>query len=227
MYELGKAVALTFEDAHAVGEVVGVRAVSRGYVYDVSLEDVVVKAVVQDDLRAVTQDELDGLLTSYLGATGVVTSERDAVLRQEYVAFLARARAVMDADAPQDDARTPARYAVGQDVVVQDDGAYALGRVVSVAVRSDGPSYLLEVMGENRRTGEDALCDLVDAPSSDGFALGMRVRFVAEGYEDDESFAGVLCACAPAADGLTFSLLFDDGDVLEDLCPADLARLPD
>lgn len=226
MFALGQAVVVTYEDAYHVGEVVGVRAVAEGCLYDVSLERIVIKAMAPGDLRVATEDELNGLLSSFVGVAEVGRSERDALLRQEYVAFLARARAGFDADAATGDAPVVARFDVGQYVAVRDDASFALGRVLGVSVSNHEPSYVLEVMGENRRVGEDALCALSDAPSSSGLALGVRARFVADGYEDDESFFGIVCGCAQDAEGPLFSLLFDDGDVLEDLRPTDLALLP-
>jgi hypothetical protein len=227
MFALGQAVVVPHDGAYHVGEVVGVRALSEGRLYDVSLEHIVIKAMASEDLRAVTEDELNGLLSSFVGAAGTGASERDVLLRREYVAFLARARAAFDADATTSDAVVPARFAVGEYVAVRDGASFALGRVMGVSISNHEASYVLEVMGENRRVGEDALCDLSDAPSSLGLALGARARFVADGYEDDESFFGVVCGCAEDAEGPVFSLLFDDGDVLEDLRSADLALLPD
>jgi len=227
MYSLGQAVVLSVGGAFQVGEVVGVRAASQGTLYDVSLEQVVVKALAQDGLRMATVDELNSLLTSLMGAVEGASSERDAVLRQEYVSFLVRARASLEKESPTGDALLTARYAVGDYVAVQEGETSVLGRVMGVTMRNQELCYTLEAMGETVRVDEGALSELSSVAVAGGIALGSRARFVAPGYEDDDAFLGVVCSCAPGADGPVYAILFDDGDVLEDLRPADLERLPD
>lgn len=226
MYSLGQVVVVSAGDAPQVGEVVGVRAASLGTLYDVSLEHVVVKAVAQDAVRAATVDELNSLLTSLMGATGGMSSERDALLRQEYVSTLVRARASLEQESSLADALPTARYAVGEYVVLQEGDTSSLGRVMGVSMRNQELCYTLEVMGETLRADEASLHELEGA-AADGIALGARARFVAPGYEDDDAFLGLVCSRAQDADGPVFAILFDDGDVLEGLRPTDLERLPD
>jgi hypothetical protein len=45
---------------------------------------------------------------------------------------------------------------------------------------------------------------------------------VADGYEGDDAFVGTICKLEETETGVEYSLMFDDGDILEGLLAADL-----
>ena len=206
-----------------MGEVVGVSTVSHELFYDVSLEDVIVKAVAQEDIRFASTEDMRSLLMAFLGGASPVHSARAAVLRQDYVAFLSQAVEARDRAVPGLQGKGDARFAPGDVVALRRASAWLLGTVRGVARVAEGIRYDVETTDELVRAAEQDLVVPHDAPCTSTVFLGRRMRFVADGYEQDAAYEGVVCMVEGADGQLEFALMFDDGDVLEGLTESDLA----
>lgn len=204
-----------------IGEIVGVWAAPTEPLYDVSLLSTVHKAVPQSALRLASADELDELMSAFLMPRQPVTTERDAHLRKQYALFLARARAKMRHSQGGQDEYANAAFGIGDKIELRDGNARLLGVVAGITTRNAQVHYVVDAMDEQRCVPQTQVIRL-DVNAS-GLTLGARVRFVAQGHEEDEDFLGVVCSCKGSDQGDVFAIMFDDGDVMEDLSPDDLA----
>ena len=95
--------------------------------------------------------------------------------------------------------------------------------MVSLVAR-DGEDirYEVDVLGETLRLDESHILALSDVETEAAHHLGGRARFVADGYEGDDAFVGTICKLEETETGVEYSLMFDDGDILEGLLAADL-----
>ncbi len=223
MYEIGQAVSVAFQEQRRLGTIVGAHSAFGELFYDVSLEEVVVKAVEEPSMQPVAANELRTLSTQLLGQPA--SSARGALLRQQYVTAISQALASAQ-EAKEGISESLLQRWMGKSVVVTRDDRSELGTVRGILLKEGAPQFDVEIMGEVCRIGEQCLT-LFDSKTTGGhLALGCRARFVASGYEDDESFAGTICLARKTEGGMQYSLMFDDGDVLEGLTSADLAVQP-
>jgi hypothetical protein len=222
MYAIGDVVSILHDGSREVGEVVGVLSAPGGPLYDVSLEDIVVKATEEADLAPVHADEIRTLLTSLVGMETSVPTRRKAVLRQCYAAFLTKALDRLDREAEGIPSDVCARFEVGQSVAARDGSSLSLGVVSLVARDGESIRYEVDVLGETLRMDEAHIMALSDAVIEATYQLGSRARFVADGYEGDDAFVGTICKLEETETGIEYSLMFDDGDILEGLLAADL-----
>ena len=220
MLTIGQPVVVSGDDGLQIGEVVGAWAAPTEPLYDVSLLSIVRKAVPQSALRPALASELDELMSAFLMPRVPVASERDAHLQKQYALFLARARAELGHGQRERAASASAAFGIGDKIELREGNARLLGAVVGITMRDALVHYVVDVMGEQRCVSESQVARL-DAHAS-GLALGARVRFVAQGHEDDEDFLGVVCSCRSTERGDAFAIMFDDGDVMEDLSSNDL-----
>lgn len=234
----GQAVVVSRAGEQRVGEVVGTLEAAGVTLYEVSLEDVILKGVWPQDLSLATT----GAIQATLGWLAIdpefaqddegSSSEsregiRRALLRQAYAEFLQHAlealmaneaESACDANAEQGGASI-ARYAVGEHVAVREDEAWLLGTVFRAVRKGGEVTYTIEALGDVRIVSEQDLMSATDAPCP---ALGSRAYLVAEGHEADDDFAGTICKAEPSGDAWVFSLAFDDGDILEGLLAEDV-----
>lgn len=225
MFELGQPVVVRCDDGLQIGEIVGEWGSAGARFYDVSLLQAVEKALPQSDIRLATPEEINGLMTSLMTARVVAPTERDALLRRQYTLFLAKALAKMKDGAGAGESALAARFALGAMVALRADDAIVLGVVKGCSTRNARTHYVVEALGEEQMVPEDRLEELRTVENSEGdggICLGRRVRFVADGHEDDDDFLGIVCSISPSAGGERYAILFDDGDVLEDLSSSDL-----
>lgn len=229
MFDLEDPVVLHDQGLAFVGEVVGIRMSGSDALYDVSCETRTVKALFEDELEPATKTLLQGELNAILNtAVADVSSVSDremrrrAVLRNDHVMFLRRA--IERVQGSEVETGCPSTsLSIGDRLALRQDEAYDLC-VVSGMRRRDGNVFVqVDCMGDVRLVAEDDLLPLGDVPRPEqGLALGERARFVVEGREDDESYEGVICRVEREGESWHFSLVFDDGDVFEDLDTADL-----
>ena len=227
MYAIGDAVSLVYGGDRQIGEIVGVLWAQGERLYDVSLEEIVVKAVEEAEIAPIYPDQIKSLLTAMVSSPGPKTTRGRAVLRQRYAAFLTQTLDRMEQEREGMQAAGDALFDVGQTVAVLDDNSFSLGVVCMVSRSGDGIRYEVDVLGETLRVGESSLADLACAEMGTAYRLGSRARFVAEGYEGDEAFAGAICKVERTEEEYEYSLMFDDGDILEGLSAADLELCPD
>ena len=223
MYEIGQAVSIAYEEERRLGTVAGVNSAFGELYYDVSLEEIVVKAVEESSIQSVGTDELRALSTRLLGQPS--TSARDALLRMQYITSISQALASAQQES-EDVSKGLLHSWMNKSVVVTQDDCSELGTVRGILLKEGTPQFDVEIMGEMRRVDEQCLSLLSMADTGEGLVLGGRARFVASGYEDDESFVGTICLVRNTEEGIRYSLMFDDGDILEDLSSADLTVWP-
>ncbi len=223
MFRMGEAVVFQYEGNRALGEVIGIITVNQMTFYDISVEELVVKAVEESQLSLAPVEEARSLLMALLAGTQPVASARTALLRQRYVAFLSRAvdeRAGISERAT--DGLRPG-FEVGQEVSLEQGKTWLYGVVRGVALLNEKLEYEVEAAGELIRAQEERLSDLAEQPLPEGVWLGQRMRFVVPGFEQDDAYCGVVCVVDKTEDEITYSLMFDDGDVIEGLSALDLA----
>ncbi len=202
-----------------MGEVVGTSGTPFGQLYDVELEDVVMKDVVDGELWLATEAEVrDALQDVARSAAAPPADDRERHRRVRYAAMLERLLAYAVADGPQGSVR----YALGQQVAWRADATWRLGVVTGLRRRSNTVAYELNMADERVVVGESELREPAEVPAIGSFALGAQVRFVAEGHEDDTDFDAVVCAITSAGDGPLYDIRFSDGDVFEGLVADDL-----
>lgn len=228
-YAIGDVVLLRDEGRQQIGEVVGVRSVADGLLYDVSLERVVVKAVEEGRVCLAHSDDVRTLLSVMVAQPPSALSARELLLRQHYTAFLTAALARLDDAAQDGSGGGAALFEVGQTVATRDGSFFALGVVSMVSRRADGLAYVVDVMGESKDLGESEIMPLHEVPQNggDGLALGARARFLSEGHEEDDAFVGTICGVDSRDGACEYSLMFDDGDILEGIASVDLLPCDD
>lgn len=223
MFRIGEAVVFQYGGNRVLGEVVGIIAVNQMTFYDISVEELVVKAVEESQLGLAPVEDARSLLMTLLAGAQSVATPRMALLRQRYVAFLSRVvdeRAGAFEQVP--DELNP-RFEVGQEVSLKQDETWLYGVIRGVALLNERLEYEVEAAGELIRAQENLLRALDDEQHAKGIRLGQRMRFLASGFEDDDAYCGVVCVVDKTEDEITYSLMFDDGDVIEGLSALDLA----
>ena len=229
VFNLEDPVVLHDQDRTLVGEVVGVRMSGPDALYDVSCETSTIKAVFEDELElatgAVLHTELNAILNAAVaGSTAMAGREgrRRAVLRNEHVMFLRKAMACLQ-EPTAEAAHLSTSCSVGDRLALRSDGAFDLCVVSGMRRQHGNVLVQVDCMGDVRFATAENLLQLSDVPSpGHGLALGERARFVVAGKEDDGSYEGVICKVEREGDDWRFSLVFDDGDVFEDLDTNDL-----
>lgn len=226
---VGDVVVVSRNGEQRVGEVVGVVSIGEEHLFEVSLEDVVLKGVLPEELEPATTEAIQatlGWLAMDPEFVRVPADARDgmrrAFLRQAYAELLGRALSVARKQASRP--AVDALHAVGDSLVLLRDEAYVLGTVRGTTSRGRSTSYTLEVMGDLVSAAEKDVLSPEDARAKmgEGSLLGTRAYLAAEGHELDEDFAGTVSRAALTPEGWRYSLAFDDGDVMEDLSQDDL-----
>lgn len=223
LFSVGDMVAVRGEGGQRIGEVVGQIIAPYGYAYDVSVEDVVLKAISQADMVPATTRDLQSLLMTLVGYTTQASSERDVFLLQRYVEVLTRALDRLEGSSDEDDRfQCMPLFELGQRLAVREGDVWVLATVHGISRVGETVRYDVDAMSEMRRVDEQQLKVLDEVKVASGLGLGARARFVVNGHEHDDAYAGTVCALAPTEDGWEYSLVFDDGDVLEGLAAQDL-----
>lgn len=223
MFRMGEAVVFQYDGKRTLGEVVGMVGMGQATFYDISLEELVVKAIEQSQLSLAPVEDARAVLMAMLAGAHPVASAREALLRQRYVAFLSRVVDERTGAIEQVPDELSPRFEVGQEVSLKQDETWLYGVIRGVALLNERLEYEVEAAGELIRAQEDLLRALDDEQHAKGIRLGQRMRFVAPGFEDDDAYCGVVCVVDKTEDEITYSLMFDDGDVIEGLSALDLA----
>lgn len=221
-YALADVVCVSYRGQRCLGEVVGIARASYGFVYDVSLEEVVLKAVSQDDVSPTSAEEVNTLLMALLSRPLSQGSNRDTYLRQRYVESLTKAMQHMRSVQRERCHEQHARFDVGQQLAMRDGSTWILATVRGVVQAADGVRYDVDALSEARRVNEGELSSLDRACGVAELDLGARARFVVAGYEQDDAYVGTICAIEQSGGSWEYAILFDDGDVLEGLSANDL-----
>lgn len=221
-FAMGDVVILQCDGQQGIGEVVGVSLSPTAPLYDVSLEQVVVKAAEESSLSAASASDIRTLLSALVGQSSPVLTTRELVLRQRYAAFLTTALARLQGGAQKAQCGRDARFEVGETVVAKEGPSLILGTVQMVSLRGDEIVYEIEAVGEVKTLLEAEIAPLGEVARDGVLRLGARVRFLIEGYEHDEAYLGTICRVEPRDGGFEYSLMFDDGDILEGLAATDL-----
>ena len=232
MFAVGSAVVLSREGEQSIGEVAGVRATPAGTLYDVSVEEATYKGVFEDELAPATAEAIRAMLGWYAvdpQASALPAPSRELVrlmsLRAEHAKFLNRALRDLAASAGEAAPTLAAAFAVGDVVAVIERDVWQLGTVVGVVAHGHGTSYDVDVLGTQRRLETPSLRHMpCERGPQDAFALGDRVRFLAQGHEHDDEFRGTVCAVEHAGTP-RYAIMFDDGDIIEHLWAEDLALI--
>lgn len=221
-YALGDAVVVAYEGQRCIGEVVGIGMVANTPVYDVSLEQVIVKALPECELQTAVADQAQSLIMGLLGGANVMLDSRGAYLRKKYVEFLTTFASRAHGEGHEEQGQ--ATFGIGDDVCVSmGERQWALGRVQGSYRTQSGLRLDVEAAGELLHVEQEALCKLEGVDFGTKFSLGQRARMVAAGHELDPEFEGTICALAQGDSAWCYALMFDDGDIMEDLTEADLA----
>ena len=223
MFRMGDAVVLQYGGNRVLGEVVGISTVNQMAFYDISVEELVIKAVEESQLSLAPVENARSLLMTLLAGAQPVTTPRMALLRQRYVAFLSRAVDERAGAHEQETGNLRPSFEVGQEVSLEQGNTWLYGVVRGVALLNEKLEYEVEAAGELIRAREDLLNALAERRHSEGVWLGRRMRFVVPGFEQDDAYCGVVCVVDKTEDEITYSLMFDDGDVIEGLSAHDLA----
>lgn len=223
-YALGDVVIISYEEASRAGEVVGVLDVADGPLYDVSLEEVVVKALPQREVRAAHADEVRSLLVALTSGSQQLTSVRQVLLRKRYIESLTTALERLEAEM-EGIATVDSPFEMGSTVVICEQERWLLGIVRGVSRGSSGIRYDVEAMDELMRVERQALVGIEDVRLDDALSLGQRARMLVAGHETDDAYAGTLCAIERRDGRWLYSLMFDDGDILEELEADDVAGI--
>lgn len=225
-YDLGQAVLLAHAGRQDVGGIVGAFSTSTGTFYDVELEGKIVKGVLADELEPATPETISLVLQTVLSRTMQPSGDQGTSIRAQYL----RSRYVMllrellsHGEDVQDSMASMPIFSVQQDVALRRDDAWLLATVVGVRSRADDVLYDLDVAGTYVRVPQGELCAMGEVPVTGEHSLGARVRYVASGYEDDEAFLATVCAIRGESGAIAYDIVFDDGDVFENVGPTDLA----
>lgn len=192
--------------------------------YDVSLEDVVQKAVPAPRMEAVAPAELQALVQLGMQLPAP-TDAREGILRERHLRFLAGALAQAQAGAADAAPADGLRFVPGDRVATRSAGAWQLATVRGCVRTHEGVRYELVLTDEVAYVGEEDVVALDEVCADGSLRLGDRVRMLAEGHEADDAFVGVVCLVEPQAAGVSYGIVFDDGDVFEGLCDKDLVRV--
>lgn len=233
MFQLEDPVIVIQSGEQRIGEVVGLRTTPWGTLYDVSLEDVVCKALFEEDLCVASAEAMQALLGWYAidpESQAAPPLQRDflrrQLLRAEHAAYVQRALAKLSVRPDDAMLRGLARFDIGQPVAVRDRDVCHLGVVCGQSLRDGSVWYDVDVLGERRSMAESLLASIAEIGAPAGtLALGSRARFVVAGHERDSDYEGTICTVDVSSPEARYALLFDDGDILEDLAAADLCVL--
>lgn len=225
MYQIGDAVAITRDGETAIGEVVGAHAIASDLFYDISLEQIILKAMSADALAPVQASAVQSLLLALVHGTRPPSLPREVLLRQRYVAFLTKALDEMESRTRATAPGVAARYHISQQVAVHTDDSWMLAEVRGIVRMSDDMWYDVCALGEAMRMRETELQPLVEVDAACEFTLGERARFVAVGYEDDDAYVGTICMLEQHGNTWEYAIQFDDEDVLEGIGATDLQRV--
>lgn len=229
---LGSYVIYSCSGEQRLGEVVRLRPTELGTLYDVSAEQQTVYGLLEEELTPATEHQVRAML-SYLSVSDTFSptyltddtrkARRDALLRQEYQRRLAAALASF---AQADGGPAPAaRFSPHELVAIHQNSSWTLGQVRSAELAKGSVRYVVDTADDTGHYQEDELSALADIPEREGcLRLGSRARMVGGQDADGGAFEGVICHIE-TGEVVLHSLLFDDGDIFEELTAQDLIPL--